>query len=317
MTKIALCVRSNDELKQLIAGEIETIKTFMVPRVICEKQNEEAPLKQLIPDVTFTALYDEGVAMFLAYNRPTGGTEERLHGDCSVGFGGHADEIEDLVFAARGEEEAYPGHIYPTYTMTRKQLVETIYNVARREVREELVEDLFEKLGIKVENINMAIMEDPEPDDVGKVHTCISIMVDMPPEALIAAKSTLVEMQTEKSKREIMNLRVFGIMMDSLSKGDLEKSVEGMSETLTKDYQFERWSLRIVLTRALMIMNFVYANTTFSDFFQAAQNNVARAQKQLQDQQQAVAEANLGNSQVLTEAPAANDQGAAEAQSQG
>lgn len=285
----------------------------MVPRAICETMSVEAPLKQLIPYVTFTALNDEGVLMFLAYNRPTGGTEERLHGDCSIGFGGHPDQLEDLVYAAKTDEEAYPGHVYTTFTMTKKQLVETIYNVARREVREELVEDLFEKLGIKVDNINMSIMEDPEPDDVGKVHTCISIMVDMPADALISAKDVLVSLQTEESKREIMNLRVFGIMMDTLCKGDLEKSVEGMADTLTKEYQFERWSLRIALTRALMIMNFVYGNTRFADFFQAAQANVVRAQEELQKQQQAIAEGNLSQSKVLTGDPSVADQGAGEA----
>lgn len=311
MSKSTICIRTNDELKDLIAGKTETIKVFMVPRSICEQLSEEAPLKQLIPYVTFTAMNDEGVLMFLAYNRPKGGTEERLHGDTSIGFGGHPDQVEDLVFATKTEEEAYPGHIYPTFTMTKEQLVETIYNVARREVREELVEDLFEKLGIEVSNINMSIMEDPEPDDVGKVHTCISITVDMPADALISMKDTLLASQTEESKREVMNLRVFGVMMDSLSKGDLERSVEGMAKTLTEDHQFERWSLRILLTRALMIMNFVYANTNFADFFNAAQQNVMRGQELLQKQQQDMQEANLAKSEILS-APSTNDQGAAQ-----
>lgn len=324
MTKVALCIRSNADLQKLISGEVETIQTFMVPRSICETHSETAPLKQLIPYVTFSALSDEGTLMFMAYNRPKGGSEERLHGDTSIGFGGHMDDLQDLVFTSQSEQEAYPGMAYPCYEMTKEQVIRTIYNTARREVLEELNDDVFDKIGLTVEHINMTIMEDPEPDDVGKVHTCISIVIDLPAEALVGMKDVLLGLQTEETKREIINLRVFGVLMESLSKGDLVESMKGLENTLVKDHSFERWSLRILLTRALMVMNFVYSNTTFTDFFNAAITNV-QTKLELQKQQEAAAaaESGLAQSNVLTgeavndAAPQVADTGVEEASAQG
>lgn len=297
-----LCVRNVQELEKLISGEIQVIETFMVPRSICEKHNPDAPLKQLIPYVSFTAMDEvRGALMFMAYNRPVGGTEERLHGDTSIGFGGHMDDVADLKFAAETSGEIYPGHPYTKYNMSREDLVASIYNTARREVFEELGTDLFEQLGLKIENINMSIMDDSDPDAVGMVHTCISIMVDMPAEALINLKNALVA-----SEREIQNLRVFGVMMDSVTKGDLERSMEGLSKALTEENQFERWSLRIALTRVVMTMNFIYANTSFGEIFTLAMQNAGKAQlaqqQALVEKAQAEADANLAKSTVLSDA---------------
>lgn len=306
-----LCVRNLVELQKLISGDVESIETFMVPRSICETHMPDQPMKQLIPYVSFTAMDEgRGTLMFLAYNRPVGGTEERLHGDTSIGFGGHMDEVTDLSFSVSTSGEMYPGQSFPKYNMTREELVTSIYNVARREVTEELGTDLFEQMGLSVENVNMSIMDDPEPDAVGKVHACISIMVDMPAEGLIGLKNALVA-----SEREIQNLRVFGVMMDSVSKGDLERSMEGLSNALAVGNNFERWSLRIALTRVVMVMNFIYANTTFSDIFALAMKNAGEAQLEQQRlmaaQAQAEAEANLAGSTVLTEQQQAVEQAAA------
>lgn len=305
--KVALCIRSYDELRELITDKVKTIKTFMVPRSVCEKHSDTEPLKQVIPYVSFTALSEEGTLIFLAYNRPNGGSEERLHGDTSIGFGGHLDEKEDLVFSVETSEETYPGHVYPCYEMTKEEFVRTVYNCAARELSEELNDDVFEKLGLTYERINMQVMEDPEPDDVGRVHMCISIMVDMSKEALIGMKEVMLGLQTEETKREINNLRVFGVHMDSLAKGDFEQSINGMQQVLVKDHQFERWSLRILLQRAAMIMNFVYANANFADFFKAAQANAeAKVAMQQKLAEEIAAEGNLAQSQVLS-GQAAND----------
>lgn len=284
--KTTLCIRSNQDLANLITGKVDRIDTFMVPRSICEVLSDTEPYKQLIPYVNFTGMSDSGKLVFLAYSRPATGSESRLWGDTSIGFGGHMDELGDIIHSGSEVKEAYPGKSFMSYTMNKSDLVTSLYNAARREVHEELGEDLFEKFGITPANINMMVAEDAEPDDVGKVHTCISISVDLPAEGIMQLKDSL-----PVEKREVHNLRVVGIEMDSICKGDLEQSLQGLKNSLENEVRMERWSLNITMTRVVMSMNFIYANTSFADLFRMAVSNAAAAHQAQVDAANAAAQA--------------------------
>lgn len=301
-SRSTLCVRSVEELMKLINGEIQVIETFMVPRTICEIHSPTHEMKQIIPYVTFTSVDEaSGRLMFMAYTRPVGGSEERLHGDTSIGFGGHMDELDDLEHSGQEERAMYPNMYFPTYMMTKENLVGSLYKAARREVFEELGQDAFKDLGITIDNIDMRVMVDSNPDSAGLVHTCISIVIDMPAVMLLRMKDLVVA-----SKREIDNLRVTGIVMDAVSKGDMEVSLKGLEENLTTEQKFERWSTRIALTRVVMILNFIHQNTTFSQIFALAMQTASERLKDMQRLQaaeaQAEEEANLSKSTVLSDA---------------
>ncbi|WP_396190496.1 hypothetical protein [Flavobacterium sp.] len=302
MTKQTLCIRNVGELEAVMTGKAETIATFMVPRAVCEIKSDTQPFKQLIPYVSFNALDEQGTLMHLAYSRPSTGSEERLHDDTSVGFGGHMDDLADLTSSIgpiNGETlvEAYPGVFYPYIEMTKQDLIASIYKAGRREVTEELGQDLFEKLNINVDNVNMMVIQDPEPDSVGQVHLCIAIIIDLPSQQLVEMKNELVE---TKSVREVANLRVFGIGLDSVMKGGVEPQINQLVDDLKKTYQFERWSILIAVNRLAAVFNFVYGNVQFSDVFQLAVRNAhQRAEQERLQAEQKAAEGNLAQSQVL------------------
>lgn len=283
MSKKTLCIRNLEELTSLLQNEGSTIKTFMVPRSICETESESQPFKQIIPYVCFNAMNDDGTLMFLAYNRPVTGGESRLHGDTSIGFGGHMDDESDFVPSQvdgiENIEEAYVDAFYPCIEMDRKQFITSIYNAGRREVIEELGIDLFDKLGVTVENMNLMMMQEPEPDAVGRVHMCMTIMVDVSAAAMFEIKKTLDETASE---REVENLRVFGINLDPLMKNGVEKQISVLQQELLEQHQFERWSAMIAMNRALSLMEFMFNYANAGDLFRLA---VAKMRQSLVEKQ--------------------------------
>lgn len=294
--KQALCVRSVNEVRDVITGASEHLDTFMVPRSICETFSETQPLEQLIPYVNMTALdIDKGILFYVSYTRPVGGSEERLHGDRSVGFGGHIDDVADIAGEAVGETEAYPEASYPTFRMTRAQLVETLYRSGRRELLEELGVDLKEDLGVTLENVQLSIQGDETPDEVGKVHLCCPLTVDLH----VNDMETLINKATAEA-REIANLQAIGIAMEEQIRGG-EEAFNGLGDHLKQEISMERWSILVVLTRVRGLVNFIATNTTFSSWFREAERNFtmkleqARAAEIAQEEQ--VQEQQVGEAQ--------------------
>lgn len=277
--KKALCIRSQDDLKNLALGKVESVMTFMVPRSICEEVSDERPYIQLIPYVSFTALEPQsGQLLFMTYERPVTGGEERLHGDKSVGFGGHIDSLEEVRGELMGSVEAYPGFEFPAVQMTRQDLVETIYNTAVREVQEELGFDL-KTIGMTPETIQINLVNDEEPDDVGKVHMCVSIHVDLTPQSLGDLKNQVIS-----EEREIANLNVVSLDLNEQMRFGQE-AFEGLGRVLKTEQQFERWSILVIMERVQALMNFIKNQNTFFDLFKSAELNFAR---QLEQQRQQV-----------------------------
>lgn len=64
-------------------------ETFLIEREICEKDQSYL---QVIPYIT---LYDPSICCFFIYQRGASGGENRLHGRCSIGLGGHVEAIPE------------------------------------------------------------------------------------------------------------------------------------------------------------------------------------------------------------------------------
>lgn len=296
--KKALCIRSREELKQLATGETTEITAFMVPRTICETVSDVRPYIQLIPYVNFTAMNpQDGQLYFLTYERPETGGEERLHRNKSVGFGGHIDDFTDVVGEQLGNAEAYEGFSYPAVKMDRRQLVQTMFNTAVREVKEEIGIDLTE-MGLTYENIQITLVQDENPGDVEKVHECVSIPIDLTPQSLVELKEKLAA-----DEREILNVNIVGIdLNEQYTHG--EPAFEALANLLKQEQNFERWSVLVIMERIKALMNFVKNYTTFRDVFKAAELNFAHvldAQRKAVEAERAAAEA-PADAEVVTDA---------------
>lgn len=98
----ALCISSNIlkdytlNEKSLLhinypVGRLASLQTQLLDRKDCETDPTQL---QLIPYIT---LYDPNICCFFIYQRGQKGTEDRLHGRCSMGLGGHI-EVQPHAF---------------------------------------------------------------------------------------------------------------------------------------------------------------------------------------------------------------------------
>ena len=118
-----------------------------VPRVECE---HDSSLKQLIP---YIVVINSGNEVLL-YDRAPSGGEARLHGQTSLGVGGHIN-ISDIQEDGDGLPAFVPGHIV------------NILKAANREI--------WEELGLKENGNTKGVLKfigliNNDGDDVGKVH---------------------------------------------------------------------------------------------------------------------------------------------------
>lgn len=92
MDKMALCFNANEALDILQESEyfdhtkLLSLKTQLVSRTICET---DLNTLQIIPYIT---LVDKESGKMFIYTRGSAGDENRLHGTCSIGLGGHVDD---------------------------------------------------------------------------------------------------------------------------------------------------------------------------------------------------------------------------------
>jgi predicted NUDIX family phosphoesterase len=123
---------------------------------------------------------------FLTYHRPIGGGEARLHGNTSVGFGGHID-LNDVVC---NENSVI-------------NLKDTILTSMRRE--------LIEELGISQENFGGVVMGYRlityyGGEDVHKVHLAVVFIVTLKTQCLINPAIVEVNYAGEYTAAELLEL---------------------------------------------------------------------------------------------------------------
>lgn len=261
MTRVALCIKDLRNITLLADEKIPTVSTQLVPRDICEKKENE--WVQFIPYVMFSYLdIASGVLHITSYKRPdVSEGEERLKGNLSVGFGGHVDNIDDIVHS--DVVEAENGDII--YHMTSDDIKLTCLNTAKRELTEELGFDALTDLGVKENNIIFSLEREVEPNDVGAVHLCVLIKV-----ALSEEQYSRLHKEAKPNIEEITDLKSISINVgEMLSSFNFSVACDSVKRQLTES-NAEEWSLLSVNSLLTDLAVFISNNISFSSLFEFA-----------------------------------------------
>lgn len=303
--KQALCIPKMAVMETLLRGEIKTIDAQLVSREICEVPDNN--YEQLIPYVVFTTNdIQEGRMKFIQYQRPSKGEgEERLQGKTSVGFGGHIDSRDDIVYQSSlvekdGSEE---------FVMTLQDLYHTVLNCANREIKEELGIDLSE-LDIDLDHSYKSFFKADESIEVNKVHTGLLILVNLEQD-----KFNLILEKAQPNKEEIEELNFLGIntalmLKDALS-GDMSEVSNNLIRHLDEDCNMEQWSTFLVEMIARSTITHMLSNIEYQDIIAINRFKQHQAEQQAAQQQPQVAD-----EATLDTATASNDEGQAQVQVQ-
>lgn len=178
--KQALCFREFSALQALLTQQAPFMETSMVDREICE--NPENKYLQIIPYVVFYAVdYDAGRIRYLQYTRPAVNDEARLQSKSSLGFGGHIDSIDELVYS---ETTTQDGGVQ--YRMSIEDLRATCFKAANRELLEEIHQDLDVETLMKAgeATTDIVFFSGDQRNEVNRVHVGAMIAIKMSPEDL-------------------------------------------------------------------------------------------------------------------------------------
>lgn len=288
MTKQALCVKDINDFNRISDGEIETIDFEFVDREICEKV--DGGFVQIIPYVTFSYLdSDNGRLNMVSYRRPSSGEgEERLQGNSSFGFGGHIDSVDDLYFTESVKQEE--GGVI--YRMTVDDIKRTAMTCARRELKEELGFDPIEELEIPVEAMRFGLEREQEPDEVGQVHLCISMMVSLDQKRFV----DFFEKAKDHNDKEVEGLTSVAIDVGRfMASFNVKEATEHLIAQLESELKLEKWSVLVITFMLAQLVEFFQVNWDFASVMKLM---MERRQAQLTAQE---AKNNAENAQNLAE----------------
>lgn len=269
--KQALCIHSYDDLVQTLNEsreahknntEFPTLDLTFVPRSLCE--DPANGYLQVIPYVTFYT-FDilSGKLEFLTYTRKEEeeATEEevtdvkdlndestvgepRLAGKSSIGFGGHIDLEEDLIYTDVTELsediEGMPA-TRALYKMTIKDIVDTCIEASIREIDEELAINLEDYEDYLDRGTNCFFKGGN--DEVSQVHIGMTLQY-----ALSKEKFEELKGNVKFNDSEISSISVLGINIDAIVESmDVSTAVRSVVEnSLIKERNMEAWSCVIV-----------------------------------------------------------------------
>lgn len=142
---------------------------------------QDANFKHIIPYI----LVKQG-DKYLTYQRTSKGGESRLHGDFSVGFGGHID-VGDINLQNDGQQI---------------NLSESIIFSAQREMAEELAIILYYEETETSLVIKGFLYDDSNA--VGSVHLGLVIVIEVPEDREITSPEDQIDLQGFKTKDELL-----------------------------------------------------------------------------------------------------------------
>lgn len=278
MSKQALSIT----LETLKSRPIEWWDTFMEDRSVCDSvENPNPEHLQIVTYCLFIVPNADGLkSKLLTYTRPTGGNESRLHGEYSIGIGGHIDsEVTTDLFTL-------------------------LVNEARREIKEELGYD------VPYKNASASMMDafrtnriiyNPE-DPVSTVHVGIvpvfviteEVFASFKPKADEVLDLRLVELGEFSNMPDISTLD---------SPDDFGNIVQGNMIDKEALGKFESWS-KAILTADLV--------NTHTERMQAAMKNMMQSIQE-QAAQEAKNEDIAAPAPTLSEGMPAQDEAAQEA----
>lgn len=264
--KQALCVTNLNDFNRLSEGEIETIEFQFVDRAICELP--ENGFFQLIPYISFSQLDVPGGKLnCVVYRRPSKQEGDvRLEGKSSVGLGGHIDNVADLTFTSSVTTESG----VTLYHMSLNDIKQTCMTCARRELVEEIGFDALEELQVPNEHINIGLEREQNPDEVGTVHLCASIKVNLD-EARMQSFFEKAKMQ----ETEIQDLRSLSINVEAfMGSFNVAEAMTQMNSQLEKELQMEVWSVMVINTLLTQLVTFFQTNWNFKQVMDGMLTNI-------------------------------------------
>lgn len=191
--KTALCIKKADVVNREFPDHVKhgtishelfyAAKTSLLDRAICETNKDYL---QIIPYIT---LFDYKTKNVFLYQRGKKSNENRLHGMCSVGLGGH---IESTV---------------------KDDIYDTIACGAVRELNEEIglpaSDALYTTIKTKLIEGNYLCYYNWE-DDVGQVHLGVMLTLAVDSEKLVSQEKDIIEKGQWLSVQEIKELVMSG-----------------------------------------------------------------------------------------------------------
>lgn len=146
---------------------------------------EDDRFRQLIPYVSLAT--SDG--KFLVYTRTKQGNEKRLHKKVSVGFGGHMDAVD-----AHFDEDS------------NLDIQKTILNGLKREVVEELGDNVYETIKDQINNFQVEELIIDDKTDVEKVHMALLISVVLDSEIHVESTDESITIEGFLTEDEIRKL---------------------------------------------------------------------------------------------------------------
>lgn len=169
LVSVSKIVKQTDTLTMIQIDEAKTIfdiPSFLESRETCEKDPSRI---HFIPYVSLVHVGQDTEPHIYTYVRGKGGTETKLHDNCSVGFGGHVEEA-------------------PSDQKTLKQVLTDC-----------IVRELDEEVGLKVSPfqaemaLNRASIFLDTSNDVGKVHLALAITIVVNPKDIGSLEAGVIE----------------------------------------------------------------------------------------------------------------------------
>lgn len=272
MAKQALCVNAYSDLEQLTGGKVDNIRTRFYDRDFCE--DPVNGLLQIIPYAVFYAVdEDAGRIHFIQYKRPDQGGDERLTGKTSVGFGGHIDSEDDLVYTDVVKENGVD-----FYTMNISDLVSTCVKTAKREITEEMGCDVLGEYNIDIQGDKCFFFTGGDNEEVNKVHVALSvpICVDMD-----TYNKILTECKETINKDEIEIIDDLSVCMDMIVEDmNLNRSIDLLLNELVQNSGLESWSAICIAYIIPRVLNSIFGEITYQDMIALAKQKKSQQEVQ-------------------------------------
>jgi predicted NUDIX family phosphoesterase len=169
LVSVSEVIKKTDTLTMVKLNEAKTlfdIPSFLEGRDTCEKDTTKI---HFIPYVSLIHVDENAEPHIYTYVRGKGGGEDRLHDNCSVGFGGHVEE-------APSQEKNL-----------KRVLVECI------------IRELEEEVGMKLSDykaelaLNNARVFLDTSNDVGKVHLALAVTINVRPKDIGELEVNVIE----------------------------------------------------------------------------------------------------------------------------
>lgn len=283
----ALCVKSYSELQGLVAGQVTTVEAKFVEREVADLV--ENGLQQLVPYVVFYNMdVSAGKLKFIQYLRPgqtVEGTDERISGNTSIGFGHPI--AESAVITATETATGENGET--SYTVSLQDIITTGIDAGLQTVLAQTGVDVKAVLGDVLDLSQIAFFTSDVPADEHKVRTGIAIPVHLTAEQFELLRTTMAPNAEVIEKLDMLGINVDRIVEEM----DITPTINNVVNELVGKYNLEAWSTMMFNYIVRKELHAMMVNISYQDIValvHAKRAALAQVAQETATQQQAEAE---------------------------